>query len=464
LNGNYNAGVFTISGTPTAAGTFSYTVTTTGSPCQQASVDGTITVNPLPVGTASPSTQTICSGTASAINLTSNITPATFSWTVTQSGVSGATNGSGSSIAQTLSATGSSAGTVTYTIIPTAAGCSGAAFTVTVTVNPLPVGTASPTTPQVCTGSSTNIQLLSSITGTTFNWTVISQPSGAGASAGTGSIIAQTLSATAGGTVIYLVTPTVNGCAGTPFNVSVTINPLPTIALTNTIASLCRPSTTLSFLYSSTTGSPNQYSIDYDATANAAGLSDISNISFSGSPITVTVPAGVATGTYNGTLTVRNSSTGCSSQGYAIVDSVKILPTVVFDPANYLVCRNNDAAVFSANASGYPFPNAQWQMSTDNGSTWTNISGANLYSYQFVPGNTDEGKQFRVIFTNSCGKDTSTAAILHVGKGISIPPGQQPGTYYICEGQTITSVTISTKVTGGKGSDGSDLQGTLTGW
>ncbi len=47
---SYSAGIFSISGTPTATGTFNYTVTTTGtpSPCSEASATGTIVVNPMP--------------------------------------------------------------------------------------------------------------------------------------------------------------------------------------------------------------------------------------------------------------------------------------------------------------------------------------------------------------------------------------------------------------------------------
>ena len=45
ITGNYSAGVFTISGTPTATGSFNYLVTTTGT-CVQHSLSGNITVNP----------------------------------------------------------------------------------------------------------------------------------------------------------------------------------------------------------------------------------------------------------------------------------------------------------------------------------------------------------------------------------------------------------------------------------
>ncbi|UJH93044.1 LamG domain-containing protein [Antarcticibacterium sp. 1MA-6-2] len=49
LIGKYENGSFTIAGIPTVAGTFNYTITTTG-PCQNASVTGSITVDPLLVG------------------------------------------------------------------------------------------------------------------------------------------------------------------------------------------------------------------------------------------------------------------------------------------------------------------------------------------------------------------------------------------------------------------------------
>src|SRR5678815_3148982 len=49
VTGNWAGNVVTISGTPTASGTFNYTVTTLG-PCNNVSLNGTITVSAAPVG------------------------------------------------------------------------------------------------------------------------------------------------------------------------------------------------------------------------------------------------------------------------------------------------------------------------------------------------------------------------------------------------------------------------------
>jgi PKD repeat protein len=185
-----------------------------------------ITVNPIPVATATPNSQTICSGQTTSIALTSNVGGTTYNWTVVQSGVSGASNGSGSNISQALTGNG----TATYTITPTANGCVGAPITVVVTVNPIPVATATPNSQTICSGQTTGIALTSNVGGTTYNWTVV-QSGVSGASNGSGSNISQTL--TGNGTATYTITPTANSCVGTPIIVVVTVNPLPVITVSS---------------------------------------------------------------------------------------------------------------------------------------------------------------------------------------------------------------------------------------
>jgi mono/diheme cytochrome c family protein len=90
---------------------------------------------PVPVAVATPESQTITSGSATSVALTSNVEGTTFSWTVVQNGVTGASSGNGDKIAQTLTLSGGAAGTVTYTIVPLANGVAGNAITVVITVN-----------------------------------------------------------------------------------------------------------------------------------------------------------------------------------------------------------------------------------------------------------------------------------------------------------------------------------------
>ena len=183
-----------------------------------------------PVATATPTAQNIESGTTTSISLSSSMTGTTFSWTVVQSGVTGASSGSGSSISQTLSASGVVAGTATYLITPSLEGTQGNVVSVTITVNPkvvavVPVATATPETQTIESGTATSIALSGSLTGTTFAWTVV-QSGVTGATGGSGASINQTLSSTptASGTVTYTIIPSLGGTTGTAVLVTITVN------------------------------------------------------------------------------------------------------------------------------------------------------------------------------------------------------------------------------------------------
>lgn len=166
--------------------------------------------------------ETICSGATTDIDLTSTETGISYSWTVVQSGVTGAAAGTGATIAQTLTATGTTAGAATYTITPseTANGCTGTPITVVVTVKPIPNVIAIPSSLTINDGDMAVISLTSNLVGTTFTWTVV-QSGVTGATSGTGSTISQVI--TGEGTATYTITPTNNGCSGTPINVVVTV-------------------------------------------------------------------------------------------------------------------------------------------------------------------------------------------------------------------------------------------------
>ncbi|MCC6600397.1 MAG: hypothetical protein IT223_06955, partial [Crocinitomicaceae bacterium] len=84
----------------------------------------------------SPTSQTLCSGESTSFNLSTSPAGGSLNWTVLSGGLTGATDGSGNQISQTLATTGNDPGTATYTVTPTYMGCAGTPQMVTVEVNP----------------------------------------------------------------------------------------------------------------------------------------------------------------------------------------------------------------------------------------------------------------------------------------------------------------------------------------
>lgn len=201
VTGNYVAGTLTISGTPTAAGTFNYTVTPVG--CGTATATGSITVNQ----TAQPSasSQTFCNS-ATVTNLVA--TGTLIQW------YAGPTGGSALVSTDAL-ATG------TYYVTQTISGCESSRLAVSVTVNV----TAQPTASSQTFCNSATVANLTA-TGTTIQW--YAGPSG-------GSALALTDALSTGN---YYVTQTISGCESPRLSVSVTVNVVgaPTGASTQTIS------------------------------------------------------------------------------------------------------------------------------------------------------------------------------------------------------------------------------------
>lgn len=145
VSGSFSGGVFTISGTPSASGSFSYTVSTSGSSCTNPSLSGTITVSANPTITLSSAVgtdaQQICwvssgqNGAGAWTAITSikytigNGTGASV--TGLPSGVSGSYSGG----VFTISGTPTASGTFNYTVTTTSS-CTNSSKSGTITVDP----------------------------------------------------------------------------------------------------------------------------------------------------------------------------------------------------------------------------------------------------------------------------------------------------------------------------------------
>jgi len=113
------------------------------------------------------------------------------------------------------------------------------------------------------------------------------------------------------------------------------------------------------------------------------------------------VSDGVNTVTQNKTVTVASACTA---------------PSVTTQPTDQTVTYNGANATFTAAASGTT-PTVQWQKSTDNGTTWNNVSGATSPTLTVTnPSVSDSGSKYRAVFTNGCGNATTNAASLTVNK------------------------------------------------
>ena len=326
-----------------ASGTVQYIVTptaTTGS-CPGAPYTITVTVNPTPVVTTA-NTATTCSGISPNISLTAS-TPSTFTWTIgTITGsITGASAGSGATISQVLTDPSNSAsGTVQYIVTPTATtgSCSGAPYTITVTVNPTPVVTTANTT-AICSGTSPNISLTASTPGT-FTWTIGTiTGSITGASAGSGATINQVLtdpSNSVSGTVQYIVTPTATtgSCSGSPYTITVTVNPTPVVTTANN-KTICNNTSTNISLTASTPGTFTWTigTITGGVTGASAG---------SGSTINQTLnnPGASTAGAVQYIVTPTATTGSCPGSPYTITVSVNPTPTATISGST-TVCQNS---------------------------------------------------------------------------------------------------------------------------
>jgi subtilisin-like proprotein convertase family protein len=277
----------------------------------------TIIVNPVPVLTATPNSQSICSGQTTGITLSSNVPGTTYAWTTNASStlITGFSNGTGNVINQTIVSSSSVVETVTYTVIPTANGCAGLPVDITVTINPVSNVIPVNNTPVICSGGSSSISLSSNVTEATFSWVAsASSPLVSGFANGTGSLISQILTSTSSNTqtVTYTITPSVNGCPGNQVDVIVTINPQNTIdpGPSETVC-INTPITSIDLVTTVATGatfSGLPTGVTGSWSGNVASISGTPTVSGT-FEYTVTTTGGCPPATTTGTITVISQNT-----------------------------------------------------------------------------------------------------------------------------------------------------------
>jgi gliding motility-associated-like protein len=234
VTGNYSGGVFTLSGSPSVTGAFSYTVTTTGT-CLQKSVAGTITISPDAVMTrtsaAGSDNQSVCAG--SPINaITYAVSSGGTGATVT--GLPNGIIGSFTSGVFTISGTSNTSGIFSYTVTTTGT-CKQKQVSGVITIKEIPV--ANPTNGgNVCEGS--DLSLIGGSTPSTvdsYQWTANSFTSTL-----KNPVINSTTMNSAGQ---YNLTVTLNNCTSSPASTTVQIYSKPTVQFSVDVDKGCVPLT-----------------------------------------------------------------------------------------------------------------------------------------------------------------------------------------------------------------------------
>ncbi|MFN5170766.1 MAG: PKD-like domain-containing protein [Cyclobacteriaceae bacterium] len=350
---------------PSATTTYQLSVT---DPNGCSSIDHVvITVNPVPDLAVTPDQQSICNGGAANIVASSTLSGALFTWTVTQSGVSGASDqsvpGSGS-IAQNLTLDVSNLpGTATYTIQSVSpAGCVSPAQVVIVNVLPIPDAQALPVT--ICSGQNANVFIdnPNNVTGTTFSWTaLLISGSASGFGPGNGNTINQILTTTppGNGVVRYTITPSAFGCVGTAVTVDVTVNPRPVLSSSLTPSAICSGSV---FSYTATSGTAGA-----SFAWSRAAVGGIQESASSGSGDVSETLTNLTTAPINVTYVYTVTANGCAGPSQNVVVTVNPNPVLSSSLTPPSICSGSTFSY--APASGTPGATFNWSRAAVGGIT-----------------------------------------------------------------------------------------------
>ena len=448
VSATWAANTVTISGTPSAAGTFNYSIALTGG-CGSFNATGTITVTAANTPGSASSTPTLCINT-----LLTNITRTTTGATgISNSGVSGA-NGLPAGVSAawaanviTISGTPSASGTFNYSI-PMTGGCGAVNATGTITVTPANIAAAASSTPTLCINT-----LLTNITHTTTGATGITNSGVSGANglptgvsaAWAGNTITISGTPSASGTFNYSI-PMTGGCGSVNATGTITITPLNTVGAASSTPTLCI-NTLLTNITHSTTGATG---VANSGVSGANGLPTGVSATWAANTVTISGTPSAA-GTFNYSIALTGGCGSFNATGTITVTaantpgSASSTPTLCINTLLTNITRTTTGATGISNsgvsgANGLPAGvSAAWAANVITISGTPSASGTFNYS---IP------------LTGGCGSVNATGTI-------TVTPANTPGsassTPTLCINTVLTNITRTT--TGATGISNSGVSG-----
>ncbi|WP_211234592.1 PKD-like domain-containing protein [Flavobacterium enshiense] len=457
--------------------TTTYAITSYLNGCNSFGTDGTeyitVVVKPTPNAVATPSSQTICSGTAiTTMVLSSNVASTTFNWTRDNTtAVTGISNSGTGNIIGTLTNTTNTPKTVTFTITPKANGCTGTPITTTVLVNPKPNAVATISNQTICSGTAiTAVALSGNVASSTFNWTRDNAVAVTGIAASGSGNISGTLTNTTSApvTVTFTITPTANGCSGTQITTKVRVNPIPNVVAIPSSQTICSgtPITTMA-LSGSVASTTFNWTRDNTIAVSGIAASGSGNIS---GTLTNTTNAPVAV-----TFTITPTANSCTGASITTTVLVNPTPNAVATNSAQTICSGTSITAMALSGS---VASTAFNWTRDNAAAVTGIAASGTGDISGTLTNTTNAP-VTVAFTitpkaNNCnGTPITTTVLVNPTPNVAATNSNQT----ICSGTEITAMALSgsvasttfnwtrdntVAVTGIAASGTGDISGTLT--
>ena len=435
-SGTGNISSFTASNAGTTARMDTIRVVATANSCSSASSSFAITVNPTP--TVNPvSSESICNGSlTSPVVFTGSVAGTTYNWTNSNTGIGlSVTSGVDSVTAFTGINTGLAVVTTTINVTPIANGCSGSTISFVDSVKPSGSMVA-PATDSVCNGAASGaITFTSLVSGTTYSWSGSSSTIGL-ASTGTGSI--SSFTAINAGTTVktdsITVTPSYNGCAGTPDLFRIVVKPTPNVS---SVASqtLCNGATTTTVTFSSAVASATfgWTNSDVSIGLSSYGTGSISAFTASNSGSTPVVAS----------IIVTPNSFGCAGTPDTFFITVKPSGSVV-TPVDQSVCNGSASSTVSFVSSD---TGISYTWSGTNSTIGLATSGTgNISSFTAV--NTGTVTVLDTVTVIPTASGCVGSSVFFVFSAMPTPLATTPANQTLCNGAATTAVTFNSTVAG----------------
>ncbi|MFM7644804.1 MAG: beta strand repeat-containing protein [Sphingomonadales bacterium] len=376
--------------TTATAGNYSVTVTNAFG-CSASSATQAVVVNALPIVPAITGSSTVCSNGQTLLSNTQS------------GGVYSINNANLASIGQNSGLlTGLNAGSavVTYTYTNTNGCTSTATLPVSILAAPSATVSANGAT-SFCQGASLT---LNSSAGASYLWNTGATTS--------------SITTTAGGSYFVSVTAA-NGCAAQSQSMTLTVNPLPTVATSSGSSTVCSNGTTLL------------------SNATGGGVWSSSNAAFATVNPSTGLVTGVAAGALDINYTLTNSS-GCSAVSSKPMTVITPTAATVSASGSTTICQGASVTLTASTASSY-----QWST----GATTQSITVAQSGPYSVTTDNngcTAVSSTTTVAVVNPPVASISANGLTALCSGGSVTLTAAPATTYLwSNGATTASITVS---------------------